>query len=204
MNSTEGLIKKLATSQTIAGRDYSPVMRTLLFVSFFFPAMAGILYLIRPFSVVIQNLLHGFEILSLSLFLVALTYFGFKAFVPGEKLKKSLWMVIGSSGLMLLMFSIRLFEPQLFNEVRPFCELEAIAISVITTLISHVILKKNEFALNTPLAKTIFLSLPMIAAVMLHGVCSLQPVHVILCHVVSPLIVPVGYLIFKSRQARDI
>lgn len=204
MNSTEGLIKKLAATQTFVGRDFSPVMRTLLFVLLSFPVMAWALYLIRPYSVVVQNPLHGFEMLSLAVFLVTLTYFGFKAFIPGERLKKSLWMVIGSSGLMLLVFIMRLFESQVFNEVRPFCEVEAIAVSMITTLMAHVLLKKNDYALNTPLAKAIFLSLPLMATVMLHGVCSLQPMHVILCHVVSPLMVPVGYLIFKSRRSRDI
>lgn len=204
MNSTEGLIKKLANSQTTTGRDLSPLVRTCLFVSLLFIAMALTLYFIRPYSLVIQNPLHGFEILSLSFFIMTLTYLGFKAFIPGERLKKSLGMVMGSSGLMLLVFITRLFAPQVFNEVRPFCEVEAIAVSMITTFFGHVMLKRNEYAFSTPLAKTIFLSLPMMATVMLHGVCSLQAMHVVLCHVVAPLMVPVGYLIFRSRKSKDI
>lgn len=200
MNSTEGLIKKLATSPSSLGRDFSPVLRTFLFFTISFPAISLALFLIRPYAIVIQNPLHGFELLALLFFLITITYLGFKAFIPGEKLKNSFRMVLASSGFAGLVFLARTFESQVFNDIRPFCEIEAIGISVVTTLLIHSIMKKNEYASSTHLAKSIFISLPIIATVILHGLCSLETIHVLLCHVISPLLVPVSYLIITKRR----
>ncbi len=200
MKTTEELIKELTSTQTSISRDYSPLARTVIFLYLLFSIMALALYWIRPFSFSLQNLNHAIEVTALFLFLNSLTYFGFKSFIPGENKKTSFYFVITSLMFVVLAFTARLFAPQTYNVIRPNCEFEAMAISLVTTFIGHLVLRKNEYALNSGLSKCIFLSVPMMAILFLHGVCSLEFQHVLMCHILAAQLIPVAYLITISRM----
>ncbi|MBY0517578.1 MAG: hypothetical protein K2P81_11745 [Bacteriovoracaceae bacterium] len=204
MKSTEDLIKELSHSHTSVSRDYSPFVRSVLFLYLLSALIAAVLYFIRPFTFHIQNISHGMELISLFLFLNALTYFGFKSFVPGERKKASFYAVLISFSLLLLSLIPRYFVGQSYNVIRPNCEFEAMGVSLITTLLGHILLRRNEYALRSTLSKGIFLSMPMTAIVFLHGVCSLELYHVFMCHIAASLFIPSVYLIAINRMRNKI
>lgn len=198
MKSTEDLIKELSQSHAPVSRDLSPAIRTALTVYGLSALISFILYLVNPFTFMVQNKMHGLELISLFLFLNAVIYFGFKSFVPGEKKDKAFHFVVGASILLILSLIPRVFIDQSFNLSRANCEIEAMAVSMITTFIGHLILRKTEYGKSLLVTRTIFLSLPLMAVFFLHGVCSLQLGHVISCHVFASLIIPVLYLIITN------
>jgi hypothetical protein len=200
MKPTDKLISELSVAHSKVTRDYSPIMRSVLSLYALSGMLFIALYFVRPFHYTIRNTGHGFELFFLFLFLNSVTFFGYKSFIPGERKKTSAKFVAISATLLLLSLIPRLFAPQNFNITRPNCELEAMAISMVTTLLGHLVLRKNEYALRSITSKVIFLSMPMIATVFLHGVCSLKWAHVIICHTMMPLLVPTLYLIITNRK----
>ncbi|MCK6594169.1 MAG: hypothetical protein L6Q33_03135 [Bacteriovoracaceae bacterium] len=68
------------------------------------------------------------------------------------------------------------------------------SISLLSTLVSHILFKKNEYAQSSLTSSLVVLGLPMLASILLHSSCSLEFGHVILCHVAAPLMIPIAYL----------
>jgi hypothetical protein len=202
MKTTEELIKELSQSHTRISRDFSPLVRTLLFLYVLFAAILGLIYWMRPFTFIIQNPTHAMESISFLFFITSSTYLGFKSFIPGEKKSKSFYFVLFSFVLLLISFGARIFVNQSFATIRPYCDLEAIGASIITTAIAHLILRKNEYARTSHLSKWIILSLPMFVVVYLHGVCSIKLMHVFVCHFIFSMIVPTIYLISSNLRQK--
>lgn len=204
MKSTENLINELTQSHKPVNKDFSPHIRTFL-VLYLCPSMViSVFYFMRPFTFDIKNPFHGLEILTIFIFLHLLTLWGFKSFIPGESKKTSSLLVLIFGFIMTSVFLLRIFNPQTFNEIRPYCDVEALIVSGVTTAIGHKILRRNEFALKKISSKIIFLSLPLMATFYLHGVCSLEWGHMLICHILVPLILPVLYLGWFSFYRKNL
>lgn len=201
MKSTDELINQLASKHTKIKRDFSPEIRTFFTIYTISLVVSIGLFLINPYAFKIQNLFHALELLSLFLFIHALVYLGFKSFVPGENKKLSLMLFGLATFLMIIVFLNRSSHPQIFNQVRHLCEVEAIGISILTTFIGHLMMKKNEYAKKSASSSVLFIALPIVATFIMHGICSITFMHVLICHFLCPLLVPIIYLIcFKDRS----
>ena len=200
MNSTEQLIKELTKDHTKIIRNFSPALRLMLFLYGTFILASIVLYFKTPFIFRLQNISHLVEILGMFLFINAFTYFGLQSLVPGSNKTKSFYLLIATSLFLILAMSYRIIAPQTHNVVRDYCELEAIAVSIFTTFIGHCLLKKSEFAQKSAFGYLIFFALPMLATIFLHLTCELTFFHVLSCHIISPMIVPLTYTIIKGKK----
>lgn len=200
MNSTEQLIRELTKDHTKVARNFNPAVRLMIFLYGTFILASTILYFKTPFIFRTQNLSHIFEILSMFLFINAFTYFSLLSLVPGSNKTKSFFLLIVTSTLLIFAMGYRLIEPQTYNVLRDYCELEAIAVSVVTTIIGHFLLKKSEFAQRSVFGYLIFFALPMLSTFFLHLTCKLTFFHVLSCHIISPMLVPLTYIIIKNRK----
>lgn len=197
-NTTENLIKELTSNHKKISVESSPLIRTISF-SFILTSLSIVLMnLHQPLIITIKNTQHIIELFLSIIFYFTVVYIGFNSFVPGSKKKNRrilLFISIVSSFLLLILTSL---SPQTFNTMREFCEIEAISISFFTTLVSHFLLKKNEYAQSTITSSFVILGLPMLASILLHSSCSLELSHVILCHVAAPLMIPIIYLATRT------
>lgn len=200
MKTTEKLIEELSSTHTKINRNLSPVIRTLIFLYGAFVIVSFILYFRLPFIMKIQNLSHAFELFSLLSFASFTAFLGFQSLVPGVNKNRTLILSLTSAVLLILIFGFRLFSPQNFNIIRSYCEFEAIGISILTTIIGSILIKRSEFAKDNIISKAIFIILPMTATFFMHMTCSLEFMHFITYHVISPLIVPVVYLIVRGLR----
>lgn len=200
MKKTDDLIDKLTKNHQKINRDYAPIVRTIIILYAILLTACLVLYLLNPFEFVIKNRTHALEVAAIFFLIHSLVYLGFKAMVPGEEKKKALSFVGINLLLTLIAFFNRMTSPQLFHQMRTHCEVEAVAISFATTLICHCFLRKNEYARRNFYSSFLIISLPLIATFIMHGVCSLDLEHVVLCHFMCPLLIPVAYItITKSR-----
>lgn len=202
MKTQNDLIKQLIQDHSKVRRDLPPLMRLIIFFYFLPIIFTIIFYLFNSFNFTIKNFSHGVELISLFLFLNILTYFGFQSFIPGENKSKSFKFVLLSFIPLSYAFVHFLLEPHSYNLIRQNCEFEAMAISLVSTISLHFLLRRNEFALNNSLSKICFFSVPMTATVLMHGVCSLEIFHVLSCHVFAPISLPVLYFIIKYFYQR--
>lgn len=200
MKSTDELIEKLTSNHNKIDRDFSPITRTFFTIYTILFLVFTILFFHNPYIFKFQNFFHVLEILSLICLIHALTFLGFKSFIPGENKKNALLLTSMSLLFVILAFSSRMIIPQTYHQIRNLCEVEAIAISIATTLFGHFLLKKNEFARNNTLSSMLILALPILATLFMHGVCSIDLIHVMVCHLITPLIIPIFYIfIFMKR-----
>lgn len=200
MNSTDLLIKELTKDHTKINRNFSPAIRLLVFLYGTFIIASIALYFKTPFIFRMQNLSHMIELLGMFLFINALTYFGLQSLVPGSDKTRSFYYLVATSAFMILAMSYRIIHPQTYNVLRDNCEFEAIAVSIITTLLGHLLLKKSEFAQKRTFGYIIFFALPLLGTFFLHMTCKLTFVHVLSCHVLSPMMVPLVYTIIMDSK----
>lgn len=203
MKSTEDLIETLIKSNKKVTRDFSPIQRTLITICSLIIMAFTALYLSNPYSYEIKNLSHGLEVISLIVLIYALVYLGFKSFVPGENKRNALILVSISFLFVFITFSYRFINPQTYNKVRQLCEVEAISLSLITTVLGHFLLKRNEYARHNIYSYVLFLALPAIGTLFMHGVCSISFIHVLICHLISPLLIPGFYILFTFYSRRS-
>jgi hypothetical protein len=200
MKTTEKLIEELASTHTKTNRNLSPAIRTMLFLHGTFLIVSFILYIRSPFIMRVQNLAHAIELFSLFSFVSFSALLVFQSLVPGINKSRTLILSLISLVFLIVSLSYRFFSPQEFNIVRSYCEAEAIAISIVTTIIGNILIKRSEFAKNSIISKAIFIILPLVGTFFMHMTCSLEFMHFLTCHVVSPLIVPVIYLSVRTLR----
>lgn len=192
--STENLIRELSSSHTKISADLSPLIRTISFslvltlVSLFF------MQLHQPLNISLKNSQQFIEIVLGTIITFSIIYAGFNSFVPGSNKKNVRILLLSSSFFFIILVLLSSLSPQTYNVMRSFCEIEAMSISLLSTLVSHLLFKKNEYAQSSLTSSLVVLGLPMLASILLHSSCSLEFGHVILCHVAAPLMIPIAYL----------
>lgn len=200
MKSTEDLIKELSDNHSKINRNFSPLIRLIIFLYGTFLLSSIALYFDSPYIFNVQNLPHLFEIFCMFLFINALSYIGFLSLVPGSDKTRSFYFLMITALLLFLAMLFRVLEPQTYSIIRDNCEVEAIGVSIFTTIVGHLLLKKSEFAQTRYISYTIFFALPMLATFFLHMTCKLTFIHILSCHIISPMIVPLIYTIIKRKK----
>lgn len=192
--STEDLIKELSSSHTKISADFSPFIRTISFSLVLTIVSLFLMQLHQPLNISLKNSQQFIEIILGTFITFSVVYVGFNSFVPGSNKKHVRILLLSSSFFFIILVLLSSLSPQTYNVMRSFCEIEAMSISLLSTLVSHLLFKKNEYAQSSLTSSLVVLGLPMLASILLHSSCSLEFGHVILCHVAAPLMIPIAYL----------
>lgn len=199
MNKTENIIQELTDKHAKVTRDFSPVAKTFLYLYSLLFLTAFIMYLKTPFYLKVFELQYQLELISMLIFIHALCFLGFTTLVPGEKKSKALRFLGASFLLIIFIFSYRVFSNPEINQMRTYCDIEAMALSLFVIIVGHFITRKNIFLDQQIISKVLFVGLSMIATLLMHMACKTSFVHAFTCHFVPPLFVTTMYLAFRSK-----
>ncbi|MBY0412845.1 MAG: hypothetical protein K2Q18_01705, partial [Bdellovibrionales bacterium] len=125
---------------------------------------------------------------------------GFTALIPGAKIRTIFLSTLTFLSLLILTQIYQVNTHPIYATIRPNCELEAIGVSILTTLAGHFYLKRFPFSRHQIFSVLIFYGLPLMATLILHSACKSEWLHVLSCHVFCPFIIPSAYLMMLKKS----
>jgi hypothetical protein len=198
---TDDLIRELSAKHAPVKRDTSPFFKFLISLYSIFIVCSLTMYIKSPFYMKIINGFHLAEVISIFLVINSTCFLAFKSMVPGENKKNAFWFLCTSIFIFLTVLALRFFYFEPSTQSRAFCDFEGIGISFVITVIAHFLTRKNEFFSQQVFSHLLFIGLPLVVTFFMHTTCSVSFIHMILYHVISPLIIPVTYLWVRVRKA---